>query len=298
MKSFYPFLRKNPNKVIIFAKKSPMILFKKQSSAPTIEIEEEPTQKSETEIIQEIHETFYSEVDRLLVYANQFNSLETDKQDLVDKCKRLKELGFEKTQEVVEGQKELRRIEALEKENIEKKELIEAINYFSNKYPIYKFITDDSVRKICEKYGLVYGGVKDYKGTVPDKNLKQIEDFKISEDDMCYFYQEISGLFGYSSSIRYFDKKEFECLSINFVQFDPQTMTTRRLNKCSFEIAAPQTDFDMSGMVVENHKIINVPIPDPIVLQPVFFKEKKHYLVVTAWGIEASDVSVVNERMN
>jgi hypothetical protein len=75
-------------------------------------------------------------------------------------------------------------------------------------------------------------------------------------------------------------------------------MTTKRLNKCSFEIAAPQTDFDMSGMVVENHKIINVPIPDPIVLQPVFFKEKKHYLVVTAWGTEASDVSIVNERMN
>lgn len=276
-----------------------MILFKKQRSASiSSEIEEESAQKSTVEIIQEIHETFYSEVDRLLVYANQFNSLDTDKQDLVSKCNRLKELGFAKTQEVIEGEKEIRRIEDLKKENIEKEDLIEAINYFSNKYPIYKFITEDSVKKICEKHGLVYGDVKDYKGTVPDKNLKQIEDFKISEDDMCYFYQEIYNLIGYSLSARYIDKKELECLSVNFVEFDNEKLITRKLGKCSLEIAAPQTDFDMSGKIVETRKIINAPIPDPIVLQPVFFNGKKHYLVVTAWGIEASDESIVNERMN
>lgn len=43
---------------------------------------------------------------------------------------------------------------------------------------------------------------------------------------------------------------------------------------------------------------INAPILDPIVLQPVYHNNKKHYLIVTAWGIEAEDPLVMNANLN
>ena len=58
-------------------------------------------------------------------------------------------------------------------------------------------------------------------------------------------------------------------------------------------IAAQEEDFDTRGMYVKGHKL-EMSIPDPIVLQPV----KGGYLIVTAWGDEASDAAVVNEIKN
>jgi len=41
-------------------------------------------------IIEEIHTTFYSEADKLLVLAKNSNSLETNKQELIEKSKKIK----------------------------------------------------------------------------------------------------------------------------------------------------------------------------------------------------------------
>jgi hypothetical protein len=58
----------------------------------------------------------------------------------------------------------------------------------------------------------------------------------------------------------------------------------------TFEIVAPIKDFDTRNMIIENGELKNkVEIPDPIVLQPVYHNNEKHYLIVTAWGIEAED---------
>lgn len=236
----------------------------------------------------------------MLVYASQFNSLETDKQSVIDKCKRLKSLGFARAKEVVEGEEEIRRIEKLEKENEEKKDLIEAIKYFRDKYPIYKFITEESVERICEKYGLVYGGISNYIGTVPDKNLKHMENFKISDADTCYSITE-SRMYS-SPKTQYANEDGYEREKRNYFDIELSKRISssyyKSFNKCPLEIAAPMQDFDMQGKTVEKHKIVKAPVPDPIVLQPVIFKNKKHYLIVTAWGAEASDEAVVNEKMN
>lgn len=268
-------------------------------------VQKKPTSKATTEapktiaeVVEEIHETFYTEVDKLIIYANQFNSLKTDKQSLIEKCERLRALGFTKTKEIVEGEQELLRISELKKENDEKKDLIQAINYFSQKYPIYKFITEESVRKICVKYGLVYGSIEGYIGAVPDENLKQMEDFKISELDECHFIKEhrayVNNKFKYVNKLECEEQKNLSYKEDYLKKMD----SFKTFSKCPLEIAAPPTDFNTAGKEVENSKIIKAPIPDPIVLQPVIFKNKKHYLVVTAWGAEASDESVVNERMN
>ena len=258
--------------------------------------------KTTNELVEEIHETFFTEVDKLFATAKVSNSLDTDKQALLDKCKRLKALGFTNTKEVKEAEIEIERLNKLQKENEEKQELIEAINFFSITYPTYKFITEDSVNKICQKYGLVYGEISRYLGTVPDKNLKHIEQFNVHDKHECYYKETIYyGGFGgiISDGKKYITKDENEAIEEQYKKMDYRLMHRRVVNlKCPLEIAAPVKDFNMEGMEVKNNKIQKIEIPDPIVLKPVIFKDKKHYLIVTAWGEEASDEIVVNQQMN
>ncbi len=256
--------------------------------------------KTTNEIIEQIHETFYTEVDRLLYEAKISHSLDTDKQDLIDKCNRLKALGFTNTKEVQEAEIEISRLEQLSKENEEKTTLIEAITYFSFRYPQYKFITEKSVEKICKKYNLVYGAIDRYIGTVPDKNLKHIEDFKVLNDDECFLNEYISYGFGEERRFgkKYITHTEHE-RNKNFDNIRFMTTSYKEINmKSPLEIAAPIKDFNMKGLEVKNYKISKIEIPDPIVLKPVIFKSQKHYLIVTAWGLEAGDELVVNHNHN
>jgi hypothetical protein len=287
-------------------------LFKKSTlnNVATTEPNADLRVKTVNEVIEEIHETFYTEVDRLLAEAKIANSLDTDKQDLIEKCARLKALGFTNTKEVKEAEAEIARLDELKRDNETKKTLIEAINYFSFKYPNYKFITEKSVEKICAKYNLVYGEIDRYIGTVPDKNLKHIEDFKVLEDDECFVFEV---LYRGSESMKkeYNTSEEFKREQFkreqefkNYHGYYRYSMLMDRVNyieinmKCPLEIAAPLKDFNMEGMEVKGHKISKIEIPDPIVLKPVIFNKQKHYLIVTAWGIEAEDELVVNEKFN
>lgn len=52
---------------------------------------------------------------------------------------------------------------------------------------------------------------------------------------------------------------------------------------------------DIKGLeLTEGYKLEKKFIPDPVVLQPV----KGGYLILTAWGDEASDPLVVNQNFN
>jgi len=285
-------------------------LFKK-SAINQIEVAEPKVNlkgKTTNQIIEEIHETFYTEVDRLLADAKILNSLETDKGELLSKKEKLEKLGFRSAQEVKEASLEQNRLRDLESENNSKNTLTEAINYFSFKYPFYKFITEESVKKICEKYNLVYSEVGRYIGTVPDVNIEQMQNFKIQDTDECYEFSVIDD-FSFNSSRMFFDRsyKSFD----DFEKFKNERHSeSHRLisayssrfsenhSKCPLEICAPIKDFNTDNMEVKNFKLSKIEIPDPVVLQPVFFKGKKHYLIVTAWGIEAEDELVKNSNHN
>jgi hypothetical protein len=270
--------------------------------------------KTTNEIIEEIHESFYTEVDKLLASAKISKSLETDKQDLIDKCERLKKLGFSNSKEVKDAEAELQRLRDLKTENENKKDLIEAINHFSFKYPNYKFITEDSVKKICAKYNLVYGGIDRYIGTVPDKNLKHIEEFDIKDEDKPWlrtitsdsiYRNDQTNIVSHQSYKNYLSEKERQK---EIEKNDPEMYHRRMMmdvmrgrdiyTKCPLEIAAPITDFNMNQMEIKDFQLSKVHIPDPVVLQPVMFNSKKHYLIVTAWGTEGEDELVVNQKFN
>ena len=125
-----------------------MILFKrKQIKNPVYEFHSEVLEeafqkpKSGNDLVDEIHETFFTEIDRLLAEAKILRSAETNMKEVILKAQRLKELGFIRASEVSGVISEIERLQVIEKENLEKQNLISAIQYFSNKYPQYKFIT-------------------------------------------------------------------------------------------------------------------------------------------------------------
>ena len=237
-----------------------------------------------SDIIQEIHSTFFNESDRLLAEAKNLKPLDTNIQDQLDKAKKLIELGFVNADVTDIAAKEEKRLEIIKAENLRNNNLKDAILYFNKKYPNYKFITEDSVKTICNKYNLIYGSVSKYIGEVPDKNLKEIEDFNIDIVDTAWnhisheFYsRQRSSLSGYKPNM-----------------IEGQTYSSYgqyiRCSQLGFQIVAPVSKFNTQGMKLENFQLSKIEIPDPIVLKPVWHKSfGLAYLIVSAWGDEASD---------
>ncbi|KKN88714.1 hypothetical protein LCGC14_0246050 [marine sediment metagenome] len=242
--------------------------------------------------VEEIHEDFRTEVERLIEDANILHSEETTKGELLTKADALNTYGFFNTPEAKEASKEVKRLSVLQEENRNKELLREAIYHFSSNYPNYKFITESSVKELCKKYGLIYGTVNYFIGDVPDVNLKHLQEFIVAEGDECHMsYSKYND--GTPFNLKYLTKKEVErekdmrrvFSDIKFIQ-------------CPLEIVAPSSDFNLKGMDITDFEIRPTPIEDPIVLHPVYWKGTKHYLIGTAWGPEASDPLAINEKMN
>lgn len=227
------------------------------------------------EIIEEIRHSFYTEVDKLLTKAKISNSLSTDKQVLINKYTKLKKLGFINTKEVKEAENEIKRLLVLREENKQKEILIKAINYFNFKYPHYKFITEESVKTICEKYNLVYGTINKYIGNIPDTNLKDIENFKIDKEDECYSKITISSL---KIEEKYID---FHNYNNGKNRYDRIYGYITKL-KTPLEIVAPLKDFELLNYKIKNFKISKREFHNLIVLKPVIFEDNKYYLIITA----------------
>lgn len=259
-------------------------------------------------IVDEIHNEFFTAGDNILDEAKSLLSkLET--QDIA-KGKRLAALGFGKTREAVA---------AIETENklATTKEIAELVMYYKVNYPNNKFITEEQVKAICEKYGLVCGETSAYKGFVPESKLLEIERFKVKDVDKCIgvLYGQKTGVYEFIRNVgggdvngfwkdeiikgdsATFDnngavKKYFsDSVRANFKYYD--TLEVRGYRDSGLRICAPLKDMEVkSNQKVVGYKIQD--IPDPVVLQPV----RGGYLIVCAWGDEASDEIVVNQQMN
>jgi len=231
---------------------------------------------STPEIIEQIHSEFNGAGEALLKEANEILNGEkfcTAKADL------LKKIGFENVPEVKEIEKK-----------VEKKELsdniVNAIQLYRLHYPKQKFITKEMVYKICEKYSLVCGKISAYKGFVPLKNLKEIESFNIKPEH-CDYGMYYRGEYAGKKSIHDFIKQE------NQRSFRYYDSIFRIKANTDLLICAPPKDMELtSGQKIQGNWIIE--IPDPVVLHPV----PEGFLILTAWGEEASDPLVVNELNN
>lgn len=266
--------------------------------------------------VEEIHHEFQTASDKLLVQANEIIK-EAESKD-VNKVNRLQSLGFTNVQQVTE-------IKPIIEKSQLSKEQIRLIQDYKVRYPNNKFITEEQVREICHKYNLVCGDVSIFKGFVPEKNLRDIENFKLQSDEKNLMIIEA---FKSSKSIGYYSaenmKIEFKhgywCIYNNKNKYSFQQgsaslvskgefygtddedffglkkeghVTVRIVNK-NLKICAPVKDMDITNLRLKDGYKLERHVPDPVVLQPV----KGGYLIITAWGDEASDPLVVNETNN
>ena len=275
--------------------------WKKSMNASSVEVAEPEVSKPVT--VAEIHETFLTEVDRLLVEAGIKTVVEIEDKKTFDTGKKLHELGFVATTAACEYRDTQQDILEASQENDKKELLKEHIRYFSQKYPLYRFITEESVKKICKKYGLVYGDVNFYKGDVPDKNIKEIAmaETAIKEEDVAYAQQRVRLDSSMSRgewiwrTIRYMSQQEFS------MYWDGRNRSSDdRCVRAPLVIAAPAKDFNLDMMRIENYKLVhNAPkVEDPIVLRRVIKGGHAYFLIVSAWGEEAGDPAVINQIFN
>jgi len=50
-------------------------------------------------------------------------------------------------------------------------------------YPQNNCLTGEQIEEVCKKYKLLFGDVRDYIGNIPYKNLKDIDNFELRQDD-------------------------------------------------------------------------------------------------------------------
>lgn len=177
-----------------------------------------------------------------------------------DRVRTLIDMGFHQQADVQVFQEEDRRyeIQALEYSN----KLDEHKRAFSYqlKFPNYKFITHQALTKVMEKYWLICRETRLFIGTIPDRNVA----------DMAQFQQVL------------------------------QTSKYRGLISQKFCIAAPTDQFvrhvSFLGQTMTEAEYQKWLVEDPILLAPL--TDNSGFLIVTAWGDEAADPEVINERNN
>lgn len=258
-----------------------MFNFKKKETAP-----KEVLVADYPEIVHTIHREFNTAGEKLLYEAEAI--LADCKLKDKEKGKLLNALGFKNTPQA----KEAIEIERKEKEAENNAKLV---NYYSQKYPLNKFITEDIVKQICEKYGLVCGDVSLYKGFVPQSKLHEIANFKLrKEDEIPFTAYWLHGKWneGSNNEARELVKWREEDLPREKVYYWTNPDFKVRIKE-GLKICAPLKDMKTTGYELKGYKL-EKHIPDPVVLQPV----NGGYLIVTAWGNEASDENIVNQKMN
>lgn len=61
---------------------------------------------------------------------------------------------------------------------------VECAKRYLQRYPQYKFLTENQLNVICKKYGLVYSIATHFMGEIPIRNKKEIAAFRVQSTDV------------------------------------------------------------------------------------------------------------------
>lgn len=214
-------------------------------------------------IVEQIHEKFNTSQDKLLLQKPNSSA----------EC--LYNLGFYKsssTQDFFISSPEIQRY----------------AEYYRRNYPNHRFISEKQVEIICKKYGLLCAGVGQYTGEVPMSKIAAIDSFRVRKGDIAIRWIHET----FVESVPWLDE---DGNTRGFSFRDPSETKphdrSEMVKAMGLWICAPESLLDMEGATRVGH---NVDINDPVVLQPV----EGGFLIVAAWGDEASDENVINHTMN
>lgn len=232
-----------------------------------------------------------------------------------NKMDRLLALGFTSSSEVVENQEKHLAL-------VSSKAQAELISHYMQIYPFLKFLTEQELNRICEKYNLIHAPVKNYIKFVPEKNLKEIEGSQeLQESDVFPAKLMITELRSNPSSVtvgakgrhHIFEKwatnysfnqqmnteqlKSFY-LSLNIGGLDGVNVyaglsTWGRIDMSGLFIAAPKSHLDLKDLSQKTkHGFFHVEKIEP--KDPIVFRYCRGGIqVLTKWGEEAEDPSLI-----
>lgn len=261
----------------------------------------------------------------LQVAINFINGPKPFNDEKYARLEKLAEMGFENVDEVNDLLTYKRKLNG-------QLEIVDQIREYQRVYPMYKFIDMDGVEQLCKKYGLLLTSVDKYKADIPDKNQVDIVNFKVqprhireatelnrfdgsefgsfmSDGDFVYGMTNtrsrridmeanwnwmISSLKRERNIGPYFDvtPKDIDVPKL-ISKFGLPLKAEKEIEYVSGKnlcILAPERMLITSGNLKKGHILLN----DPIILQPV----KLGYIIITAWGLEAADSSVLNPSHN
>lgn len=277
---------------------------------------------------EQIHKDFYGAEERLYVEA-----IGLSKGSLINsssKSDRLKKIGFGKAKPIKDDAilQEKRKVSG---------HMINVIEYFRTFYPHNKFITESEVKILCEKYGLLLGDASSYTGDMPEKNLVDIEKFKLRKEDWkeksTFDYMSNFGMMipqrsleidrwgsseGIIPSIQRQSRRPMLDEDILIAQYYalmsqslgiPQSREGYVFGIDPYKNGKEKKEYEQPAFKICAPKqdfdtrgfVIQEGyklVYDPIVLQPVSKEGMEGCLIVTAWGDEASDESVKNPISN
>lgn len=160
---------------------------------------------------------------------------------------------------------------------------------FTKAFPFHKIIHLNKILLLCKKYGLLLADAKSFSGDIPQKNIKELQEFVDRYDYVHLRTAEKAPLFG----------KFIEGKDILFVKNSDKHSIKYQDEDSVFDwsIVAPKDMIVIEGATKKNVKASS----DPIIIgmiKPKVHRRAEWGVIVTAWGDEASDESVVNEKMN
>lgn len=295
-------------------------------------------QPSSQEIIAQIHNEFDTACDRLLLEANEIidNINIGSLTDIEKKAKRLENIGFINSESVIKSKPIKEQKKALEIKRSMLQEEANLLQYYKYTYPFQKFITQEELDRICEKYKLIHAPVDRYKMDVPDKNIKDIETaqplkgsdeferhFKlIGENDrnklfvesMIKHFNTRSNVFSLSQLNSGIGNKHLirdwgyggtsnmwgYCL-INYVGLEGSyyNLKIEEIDKSGLFICAPEKEFDLTGLKRKS-KYGFMKVFETEIKDPIVFQYCRGGIIriLTMWGGEASDELLINPINN
>lgn len=159
----------------------------------------------------------------------------------------------------------------------------------------YKFILEPQLERVCEKYNLYVRNVDYFLGDIPEKNIKEIMNFKIRLSDLPIHDQLSNQIRGFIS------EKTHSSFNIGPKMLSISDFSRFNLGQL-LKIASVKSLLSDEAFKESNQRIIgNIEIlpKNQVDLDPIVLCKTIHgYLIITAWGDEANDELVLNEKMN
>lgn len=281
-------------------------------------------EKSDTAIIEEIHAAFDGAEEYLLQEAKRILSLPSAKygdMKLLDRAERLEKIGFIQSEDVRNATGIRQAIADVKERKQMSEKIASTIEYYRTAYQFLKFLTEDEMERICEKYGLIFAPVSAYRGQVPDKNIIDIEKaqtLKACDDATNLFFFEITKFWDDATAeFRAFFKKKIQTSILITGERDLKLYLKGKISDQSLEagrwlfkdgagttvkrqglfICAPPTDFNLDGLDKLKKGFFQTEIQT--VNDPIVFRYCRGGIqVLTKWGLEASDPSLTNHADN